>query len=512
MTQKYKMKSGNLCISICAKTAAELIHKVAEAEPLADIIELRFDCLPEAEIDLALDSLPVSAETYLITMRPSEQGGNRELSVDDRKRFWANALPKLDKHQILIDHESDMRIENIAEHHTSFVSQHDFDRVPEDLAALSDNLSAINPELIKLAVAAKSAEDAIPLWKLLKAKKEAGKEMIPIAMGEGGKWTRILGPAHGAFLTFAALSQSSGTAPGQISISDMTNVFRVKELSEKTQVFGIIAGDTSYSMSPYIHNAAFSHAKMDRVFLPFQTKNVASFLDRMVRSETREIELDFGGFSVTNPHKQAIMPLLDEIDDTAKKIGAVNTVKIADGKLHGSNTDAAGFISPLIEHFGELKGSSVAVVGAGGAARACIYALKESGADVTVFARDVNKASPLIDDFGVKLLEFRKENNSPDLSDFDIIVNTTPLGTRGPNENQTIFTADELSSVDLVYDLNYVPEETLLLREAKTAGCKTLGGLEMLIGQAVRQFETWTGITPSREIMESAARRRLAAL
>lgn len=503
------MNKGSLCISVCSETSAELFDKIREAEPLADVIELRFDCLSEDEIDIVLTNLPTISKKYLLTFRPIEQGGKRDLSVDARNAFWATATKTFSDRQLLIDHESDIRIDSDNDLHQTFISHHDFTGVPDDLNSLHAKFAELDGEMVKLAVRVDSSEDAVPLWRLLKNVAAQGKQIIPIAMGEGGKWTRTLGLAYGAFLTFAALTPDEATAPGQISAVDMLDIYRVKQLTENTQVYGILAGDTSYSMSPYIHNAAFADAAMDRVFVPLQTSDVANFIRRMVRQQTREVDLNFSGFSVTNPHKQAIIPQLDEIDETAAKIGAVNTVNIIDGKLHGYNTDAQGFIAPLIEMYGELKNAHAAVVGAGGAARACVYALKEAGADVTVFARDLKKAETLAVDMAVNAAAYDEQISFSQLSSFDIIVNTTPLGTRGAAQDKSIFTADELSSTQLVYDLVYVPEETRLLREAKIAGCKTLGGLEMLIGQAVRQFEIWTGETPSRQVLANAARRRL---
>jgi shikimate dehydrogenase len=286
----------------------------------------------------------------------------------------------------------------------------------------------------------------------------------------------------------------------------MRNVFRVKELDTDTQVFGIIAADTSYSLSPFMHNSAFKSARLNSVFVPLQTKDLDSFMRRMVLAGTREVELNFAGFSVTNPHKQRIMQYLDEIDETATMIGAVNTVKIDNGKLLGYNTDAPGFIRPLKNLYGDLKGAKAIVVGAGGGARACIHALKKEGVDVTVMARDDSKASAIADEFGISSTTLDSDNRTLKT---DILINATPLGTKGERERDSVATAEELGSVKLVYDLVYNPSETRLLREAKTAGAKTLGGLEMLIAQGARQFEIWTGGEAPVEEMKAAIEERL---
>jgi shikimate dehydrogenase len=184
----------------------------------------------------------------------------------------------------------------------------------------------------------------------------------------------------------------------------------------------------------------------------------------------------------------------------------VNTVKIENDKLYGFNTDAQGFVGPLKEQYGDLSGARVAVVGAGGAARACIFALIQEGINVTLFARDASKASAMADEFRVSLGELPFRNG---LLNTDILVNATPLGTIGETEHQTIATAEQLSGVELVYDLIYNPKETRLIREAQTAGCKTIGGLDMLIEQAKLQFRIWTGEEADGSEMAGAAKKRL---
>jgi 3-dehydroquinate dehydratase/shikimate dehydrogenase len=181
-------------------------------------------------------------------------------------------------------------------------------------------------------------------------------------------------------------------------------------------------------------------------------------------------------------------------------------VKIENGKLFGYNTDAPGFIRPLNDVYGDLKGANAIVVGAGGAARACIYALKNEGVDVTVMARDGSKATSLADEFGISASELTTDHRPLTT---DILVNATPLGTKGEREGDSIATAEELGPVKLVYDLVYNPSETRLLNEAKKAGARTLGGIEMLIAQGARQFEIWTGGKAPAEEMKAAIEERL---
>ncbi len=396
------MNNGKICISVCAETADEMLEQIKRAEDLADVIEIRFDCLAENEIENFYSKFyrnwEISEIPFISTFRPKEQGGKRELTVSERRHFWnsGNETGWADCEEDFIeDSFSWLWKERIC-------SYHDFKESPENLSKIYQRLKNTEADIIKIAVQADDITDTIPIWKLLERAKSENKKIIPIAMGEAGKWTRILGLANGAFMTYASLDAGSETAPGQVSAKDLIEVYRAKELNEQTEIYGIIGGNTSYTMSPYMHNAAFKSAGLNAVFVPLQVQDLDEFITRMVKPETREIELNFRGFSVTIPHKQNIIKYLDYVDETAQKIGAVNTVKIENGKLYGYNTDAQGFIEPLKNAYGDLKNVKVAIFGAGGAARACVYALAHENADVTIFARDVEKTEKLANEFKVQ--------------------------------------------------------------------------------------------------------------
>jgi 3-dehydroquinate dehydratase / shikimate dehydrogenase len=541
------MNNGKICVSVCAKTADELIEKIKRAEEFADVIEIRFDCLDESEFDSALrkvDELKCE-KPFIATFRPKDKAvmilGRRIFKDEEERKLSDKAIDKrfenwekiFDLGNVkYLDFEQDILMflvfpngddnfslsmfskekEKKALERTIIFSEHFFNLSEINLCNYADideflvenyefmlktEYEEILPEnekrndIIKIAVQADDITDTIPIWKLLKRAKSENQEIIPIAMGEAGKWTRILGLAHGAFLTFASLDSETATAPGQVSAQDLHEVYRVKELDESTDVYGILGSNTSVSMSPYIHNFAFKYHNLNAVFVPLQVHDLDAFITKMVKPETREIDLNFKGFSVTIPHKQSVIKHLDFIDETAEKIGAVNTVKIIGGKLHGFNTDARGFIEPLKQIYDDLKYAKVLILGAGGASKACQYALQKEGADVTIFGRS-------------DISNFKFQN--PNLGEFDIIVNATPIGMRGKAEGETPIAAEQMKGVKLVYDLVYIPQETELIKQAKSVGIKTLGGLEMLLAQAVEQQRIWTNsnapIDEIRQIIE----------
>lgn len=503
------MNTGKICVSICAADAAELLESIGDAAALADIIELRFDCLAQSELETALEKTCrlKTDKTLLITFRPAEQGGRKELTLKERELFWCSGYDFCahwaDVEADLVETVSHWLFEQIV------CSYHDFEGVPPDLDEIYRTLKATGADVLKIAVQANDVSDTIEIWKLLEKSGSDDRKLIPIAMGEAGKWTRILGLAHGAPLTYAALDAGRETAPGQISAKDLIEVYRVKELNRETEVYGILGGNTSVSLSPYIHNAAFEFHDLNAVFVPLQVNDLDEFMRRMVKPATREIELNFKGFSVTIPHKQAIIKHLDYLDETAQKIGAVNTIKIIDGKLHGYNTDAQGFIEPLKNCYGDLKNVPVAVLGAGGAARACIYALRREGAKATIFARDSAKAESLADEFQINFKPLDVHQSADDAyRDFAILVNTTPLGMKGKAEDETPAVAAQLKNLHLVYDLVYIPFKTRLMEEAARAEVPVVGGMAMLIAQAMEQQKIWTGrAAPLKEMSRAALRR-----
>jgi shikimate dehydrogenase len=231
---------------------------------------------------------------------------------------------------------------------------------------------------------------------------------------------------------------------------------------------------------------------------------VDTFFARFVRSATREIDWKLRGFSVTIPHKTAVIPLLDEVDSTAREVGAVNTVAINQDKLTGYNTDVQGALEPL-ERLGELESVSCAVIGAGGAARAVVYGLIKSGARARVFARNPRKASGLAERFGAPVFPL----DAFPSSDAEIVINTTPVGMHGHHEGASPVPRESLRGRRVAYDLVYNPLDTQFLIDARAEGCQTISGLEMLIAQAALQFELWTGRKAPIDLMRAAATARI---
>jgi 3-dehydroquinate dehydratase/shikimate dehydrogenase len=476
-------KISHVCVSVCEKDLDALRSACERAVDVADLIELRLDCLEQIPEDLNDIKL---FRPVILTFRPTEQGGHRNLTREQRQQFWTSSAPRGES--IWWDVEGDLIHDFTPDWSRVIVSHHDFSGVPADLDHIYERLAQSPAAVIKIAVKANDIVDCIPIFHLIDRARTERREIIAIAMGNAGLATRVLGPSRGSFLTYGSLDNESATAPGQVTARKLRSLYHIDKIDQETMICGLVGLPVMHSASPHIHNSAFVSEGINGVYLPFEVHDAREFFKRMVHPRTRELNWNLRGLSVTAPHKQTVMECLDWVEPDAKEIGAVNTVVIEEDCLLGYNTDAAGFVEPLLNRFETLRDAKVAIIGAGGAARAAIWALQQQQAIVTLFARNVTKAQPLAELFGISCKSL--SHASFDL--YDLVVNTTPLGS-GAHIDQSPAGREQLTGARCVYDLIYNPGETRLLHDAHEAGCDTLGGLEMLVAQARRQFELWTG-------------------
>lgn len=481
---------------VCEKDLAALRSSCERATEWADLIELRLDCLKDLPDDAAT-VLNNFSRPVILTFRPTEQGGHRDSTRAERQAFWTSLAPRIESDWW--DVEGDLVAELSLNSPRIIVSHHDFSGVPSDLEQIYERLASTPAAVVKIAVQANDITDCLRLFHLLDRARSEGRELIAIAMGNAGIATRILGPSRGSFLTYGALDDDSATAPGQVNAPKLRSLYHVDSIDSETMICGLVGLPVMHSVSPHVHNAAFMSEAINGVYIPFEVTDARQFFQRMVHPRSRELSWNLRGLSITAPHKQTVMECLDWIDPTAEEIGAVNTVVVDRDRLFGYNTDADGFIAPLIERFKSLREARVAIVGAGGAARAAMYALRRQRARVTLFARDLVKAQALAEFFEVSC----ESISGASFDGYDFLVNATPLGS-GAHIDQSPVTAEQLNGVSCVYDLIYNPRETRLMRDAQAVGARTLGGLEMLIAQAKLQFELWTGKKPSPGSIEHA--------
>jgi 3-dehydroquinate dehydratase/shikimate dehydrogenase len=479
------MSEPSLCVTVTAPTMAELRQRRDAVADLgaADLIEMRLDTVSDPDVGGALAGrrCPV-----VITCRPTWEGGHFQGEEGERHRLLGEALALGAEY---VDIEWRARFGDLIARtrgNRIVLSMHEFEGVPSDLEDRARAMRQTGAEILKIAVRTNRLSDCLPLLELGKTSATQGK-LVLVGMGPHGLSTRVLPGKFGSSWTYAGALGDVG----QLSPAQLLKEYHFEAITDATAVYGLTGSPISHSVSPAMHNAAFRAARIDAVYLPLPAADADDFLV-FARA------LGVKGASVTIPFKVPLFDRMHEVDDVARRIGAVNTIRAVNGHWLGSNTDAQGFLEPLQRRGVALAGARASVLGAGGAARAVAIALRSSGADVCVHARTPERAQEVAAAVSARLGPWPPESGS-----WDLLINCTPIGMH-PKVDETPVAAEALTG-RLVYDLVYNPRQTRLLNEAKDAGCQTIGGLEMLVAQAHEQFRTWTGVPPPDGVMRDAA-------
>jgi 3-dehydroquinate dehydratase/shikimate dehydrogenase len=358
------------------------------------------------------------------------------------------------------------------------LSFHDF-RGTKKLDETLEKMVAFPADFYKVVSTATTIADNVTVIKFL-AREGDKHSLVSMCMGEQGIISRVLGVRAGSLFTFASAGTGQETAPGQVTAQELRNVYRIDQVDAATRVYGVVGDPIGHSLSPAIMNAAFRRENVNAVYLALHAKTLKDLL-------TCVREIPIHGISVTMPYKESILTHLDNTDAHTTKIGACNTVvRAQDGKLYGFNTDAAGIVRPLERRLNTIEGARILVLGAGGAARAAVFGLKERGAEVYILNRSLGPAKKLAHQARARIMK------RPDLKKiaFDVIINATPVGMG--NTRETPLQEKEINA-RYVFDMVYDPAETRLLKLAKERGAQIIPGIEMFVHQAARQFEIWTG-------------------
>lgn len=472
------MASSLLCETVTARSMAELIAKRDGARH-ADLVELRLDGILDLDVPGALRG---RRRPVVVTCRPVWEGGRFDGSEEERRTVLRTAL---DLGADFVDIEWGAGLERMIRDNSArvIVSSHDFSGVPGDLPERTRAMRQTGAALIKVAVMPATLSDTLPLAAI---GREGGA--VVVGMGDAGVPTRLLASKFGSRWTYAG----NGAAPGQIPADRMVEGFRFRDISASTALYGVVGTNAMHSWSPAMHNAAFAAAGIDAVYVPLRAADFADFL-------TFADALGISGASVTIPYKSDALDASADADELTRTVGAANTLRRRpDATWEATNTDVVGFLAPLETMSREsLRGCRVAVLGAGGAARAVVVALLSRGARVTLHARREEAASRVATSLGVETGPW-----PPAPGAWDLLVNTTPLGGAG-SRNDSPLPGGPFGG-RFVYDLTYGTGESRLVREARAAGRLALDGLPMLVAQAERQFEWWTGERPKEGVMRAA--------
>ena len=482
-----------LCLCLTAPTLAENLAQVRRCHGLVDMVELRVDLLhPSQWAGVARFPLecPLPA---LCTIRRRRDGGSWPAPETTRRRLLEKAAAAAYRY---LDLEADLPADAVVLPRRGprvIRSLHDIEGTPANLGGLLRGLARNAREIPKLAVTPHGVAD---LGRIVAAGRTVRAPRIVLGMGDYGLPSRLLAARLGSWLTFTSVDSAGfrRAAPGQLDPSTMRDRYRFHSVGADTPVFGLIGNPVAHSRSPEVHNRGLAAAGVAGVYVPFRVDRVAEFL-RLAPS------LGVRGLSVTIPHKETVMALLARTDPSVRGAGACNTLVWERGGWTGYNTDIAGFLAPLQPALAAGRVRRATVIGAGGAARAIVWALRGAGVQVLVVNRNPLRAQRLASEMGAAAAALSVGDLPGQVARYsDLIVQATSVGMHAAAADAADGAApDPIAAVplgghEIVYDIVYTPPNTPLIRRAREAGCQVITGGEMLLGQAYEQFRLFTGV------------------
>jgi 3-dehydroquinate dehydratase / shikimate dehydrogenase len=478
------LRLPRICVAVSGSNPLELLEKAEAVARDNPFIEFRLDYLKQPSLALPRIKSFLGSHTYVTaigTCRRAANGGKFKGSVAAELDMLVKAgqagchLVDLELQTAQAMKASDFN--KIRAHAGLILSYHDFKstrKLNETFAAMKEYPA----DIFKVVSTATNLYDNVVMMKFLEEQSHNHK-VVGICMGEQGIMSRVLGLRAGSVFTFGSLSPGEETAPGQVTARALRDAYRIENVDAATRVYGVAGDPIEHSLSPQMLNAAFRRENLNSVYLALHAKSI----DDLVKC-ARDIPMH--GLSITMPFKQAIIEHLDNCEPVCQKVGACNTViRSAEGKLYGFNTDVAGITRPLEARL-PLQGARVLVLGAGGAARAAVFGLRERGANIFILNRTPQTAQKLARESGAKTI--RRDDLKK--TEFDVIINATPVGMGG--NGKTLLDEKEMNA-KLAFDLVYNPIETRFLQMARAKGMAVISCVEMFVYQGARQFEIWTG-------------------
>ncbi len=517
--KRCQVKMTYLAVPIAAADFEQAKRQIKAAlRAGAEMLELRSDYLENlnpslvekliAEIKRASRPLPV-----IVTCRDYQQGGARQYPHRLRVTVLTAALKAgaefIDfEYENFFDAQSQEKIRRaLAESSKGrlILSAHNFESRFDDIGKLYRHIMALHPAAIpKLIYKANNINDCFDAFDLLR---RTGGERIVFCMGEAGIISRIIAKKLGAFLTFASIDNKSTTAPGQLTVKQFKKLYRYDAINADTKLYGIIGSPIAHSLSQAVLNACFAKAKLNKLYLPLHVEGGKEEFEQFMHHVLGRSWLNFRGFSITIPHKQNAFEYVRAkdgfIEPLAERIGAINTLLAnPDGALSAYNTDYSGAMDAIKSKLStpkrkiELKDLPVAIVGAGGAARAIVAGLRDAGAKITIYNRTIERGQKLASEFNCDFAPLTALQNL----NAKLLINCTSIGMY-PDTNATPVPKKCLKKDMAVFDTVYNPRETLLLKHAREKKLKRIEGLSMFINQAAAQFKLFTGKKTDPKLM-----------
>lgn len=473
-----------IIVSITGPTREAAFGQIARSRKFASMFELRLDLLHEEDVRPLIQK---AGRPVIATCRPAWEGGGFAGNEPSRLALLADAVRNGASYVDLELQLGAPAIRRFAKQNRRarvIASRHYFDGTVPDPLREYQALRLTEAPVLKLAYRATDVSDMQGVIAFLRKARANRQKAIAIAMGEAGEPSRILYRKFGGWAMYAAPLGGPPAADGQVPADRLHSLFRADELSASTKVYGVVGNPVRYSKGIFLHNPLLQRARKNAVYCRFEVHDLARFM--------RDIVPYMEGMSVTLPHKIAVMDFLDDVDERARTIGAVNTVIRQGKRLRGDNTDGSGALD-AIEAQLPVRGKQVLVLGAGGAARAIVVEAVRRGAMVSISNRTFPSAVALAEATGAKAVTIEEG------SSYDIVANATSVGM-APDVDSTPLPAGYVM-MKVAFDAVYQPAETRFLREAKEHGATTVSGVEMYLNQAAAQSRMYTGIQPDLRTM-----------
>lgn len=479
----------------------------------ADLVELRVDLIDELSAVTAVLSGP-RASRVVVTVRRGDEGGAWRGDEPTRLgllRRLAQFRPGYIDIELRALQESPdiagfVKNELVTPQSATrpMISLHEFGAPPSPEGLGREfRAMASRPVVVKAVFSPRDGLDALD-WprRLIESIGRGPENVVVLGVGDAGLLTRVLAPKFGRFLAYSALRDDAEAAPGQPTIATLRELYGWRSIDAHTKLYGVIGWPLGHSRSPHFHNAALRAADIHAIYVPVPVlPNEQRFCEFMAAVASPGSPTLFDGFSVTLPHKEHALRWLQRqaleggadrghtISPRARRVGAVNTLIRSGAEWSGDNSDIEGFLRAMRSATKPWRGGSAHVLGAGGAARAVVAALCDSGCQVMIYNRTPARAVALAREFGCTAAAWEERRQGLR----GLVVNCTTVGMAPALESESPVPADAFGTVEVVMDTVYVPRETRLLREARSRGVETVSGIEMFLGQAEAQFESWHG-------------------
>ena len=483
-----------IILSVTGPSVVEALAQMRASRRDADLIELRLDRIAHGRKIGEL--IRAARRPVIATCRPRWEGGAFEGSERERVRVLETASAQGARYldlELAAWHSLMRTLRESAPPRGTIASLHHFGRRAPSARQVFGRLRAVGADVVKYAFRAESIASIALVQDFLTLAKGEGQRAIAIGMGEHGETSRVLYRKLGGWATYGRAASGEAAAAGQLSVAELRRLYRSHRQNSRTRVFGVVGNPVAQSKGVQLHNRLLRG--MNAVYCRLLVNDLAQFMDRVAPMTS--------GFSVTIPHKEAMLRFIQACDDRAARAGAVNTVLRRGGTFWGTNCDGIGALR-AIERVAPVRGKVLLILGSGGTARAIASEAHRRGAEVIIAGRSMNRARALARELDLRAVPMEEAGEM----DFHILANATPVGM-APNVKATPIKAHHLRN-KVVFDAVYNPAETKLLREARRLGARTVSGTEMFLNQAAIQFELFTGCRADRTVMRRTLKHALA--